>query len=132
MNQVVTEGLQFKAAGNGSEGSTKVLTVAQCRQIMTKIEPAYRSAVALMLFAGIRPEEVAGDGKTPLLWESVNVAEKILRIPGELSKTGQTRILENLPDALWAWLSPRAANQSVAVATRRTTSYTNVPLINRL
>jgi len=122
VNQVVTEGLAFKAGANGSEGSLKVLSVAQCRQILTKIEPAYRSAVALMLFAGIRPEEVAGDGKPPLLWEGVKIDEKIVRISGELSKTGKTRVLENLPDALWAWLSPRAAHQSVAVATRRTTS----------
>jgi integrase len=122
VNQVVTEGLTFKAGANGAEGSMKVLSVAQCRQILTKIEPAYRSAVALMLFAGIRPEEVAGDGKAALLWESVNTKEKILRIPGEISKTGQTRILEGLPEALWAWLSPRKPEQSVAVATRRTTS----------
>lgn len=121
VNQVVTEGLTFKAGTNGAEGSTKVLSVAQCRQILTKIESAYRSAVALMLFAGIRPEEVAGDGKAALRWESVNMTEKILRIPGEISKTGQTRILENLPEALWAWLSPRRPEEAVAIATRRTT-----------
>jgi len=121
VNQVVTEGLVFKAGANGAEGSTKVLSVAQCRQIMTKIEPAYRSAVALMLFAGIRPEEVMGDGKAALLWEHVNTAEQIVRIPGEISKTGQTRILEGLPDALWAWLTPRGPADSVGVATRRTT-----------
>ena len=78
VNQVVTEGLTFKAGANGTEGSTKVPTVAQCRQILTKIEPDYRSSVALMLFAGIQPEEVAGEGKAALLWEHVNNAENIL------------------------------------------------------
>ena len=121
VNQVVTEGLTFKAGANGAEGSTKVLSVAQCRQILTKISPTYRNAIAIMLFAGIRPEEVAGKGKALLLWEHVNMTEKILRIPGEISKTGQTRILENLPDALWAWLSPRNMADPIAVATRRTT-----------
>lgn len=122
VNQVITEGLVFEARGNGAEGSTKVLTVAQCRQILTKISPNYRSAVALMLFAGVRPEEVMGAGKAALLWEHVNVSEKIVRIPGDISKTGQTRILENLPDALWAWLLPRASDKAVGFASRRTTS----------
>ena len=62
------------------------------------------SAIALALFAGVRPEELAGRGKPRLTWAAVNVSERIVRIPGGIAKTGQPRVLEGLPDALWAWL----------------------------
>ena len=94
VNQVVTEGLQFKAAGNGSEGSTKVLTVAQCRQIMTKIEPAYRSAVALMLFAGIPTGGGRGRWQDAASLESVNVAERFSASPASFQKPARRGFLK--------------------------------------
>jgi integrase len=120
VNQVVTDGLEFKAAGNGFDGSKKFLPVAKAKALLENLPPAERSAVAIMLFAGIRPEEVAGEGKDWLRWEHVNAAERIIRIPGEIAKTKQTRILENLPEALWAWLTPGAAEKTVAPVGRRT------------
>lgn len=120
VNQVVTEGLDFAAAGNGQDGSTKFLPVAKAKALLENAAAGERSALAVMLFAGVRPEELAGDGKDWLRWEHVNTTERILRIPGEISKTGQTRILENLPETLWAWLEPRDAAATVSPVTRRT------------
>lgn len=120
VNQVVTEGLEFAASPNGAEGSKKFLSVAQCKALLKNLEPAYRDAVVLMLFAGIRPEEIAGDGKEWLRWEHVQTKERLIRIPGEISKTGQTRVLEGLPDAVWSWLRPGKDKDPIAPTTRRT------------
>lgn len=119
VNQVVTDGLEFAAAGNGAEGSRKFLPVAKAKALLENSGPAERSAVALMLFAGVRPEEVAGDRKERLRWEHVNSAERILRIPGEIAKTGATRIIEQLPEALWAWLTPGRPEEPVSPVSRR-------------
>jgi len=123
VHEVVTQGLEFQAPANGGEGSTKFLTVPQCRQLLDKCQPRLRSALALMLFAGIRPEEIAGDNKPQLRWEFVNCDEKIIRVPSEIAKTGATRVMENLPDTLWRWLTPGRPNEDVLPTTRRTFVY---------
>lgn len=120
VNQIVTEGLAFATRGSG-EGSKKFLKVEECKRMLAKIEPRHRNAVAVMLFAGVRPEEVAGQGKEWLRWEHVNVAEQLIRIPSEIAKTGTARVMEGLPEALWAFLKPGRAEERVAAATRRTT-----------
>jgi len=79
------------------------LPAAECASIMAGAGK-YRSALALMLFAGVRPDEIASQHKPALLWRHVNAAEKIIRVPAEIAKTGRARIMEDLPDAVWAWL----------------------------
>lgn len=79
------------------------LPVKDCAAIMREAGP-YRPALALMLFAGIRPGEVSDQFKPPLTWRCVNPVEKIIRVPAEASKTGRARIMEGLPEAVWAWL----------------------------
>lgn len=81
------------------------LPVKDCKAIMAGAGP-YRPALALMLFAGIRPGEVSDQFKPPLTWRCINAAERIIRVPAEASKTGRARIMEGLPDAVWAWLGP--------------------------
>jgi integrase len=76
----------------------------------------YRSALAVMLFAGVRPDEVASQHKPALLWRHVNAAERMIRIPAEIAKTGRPRIMEGLPDAVWAWLKPAGEDQPVCPA----------------
>jgi integrase len=104
--QNITTGLTFTSAPMRAE--IAVLTVEQCAAAL-KASGRHRSALALMLFAGIRPEEVcsAAAGKPAFAWSHVNVADRIIRIPAEVSKTGRSRVIENLPDALWRWLEPR-------------------------
>ncbi len=87
-----------------SEEDRRVLTVAQAHAILTHGAEWARPALALMLFAAIRPEEIAGRGKPPLDWSAINVREKFIRLPPEITKRGRSRLLEHMPDALWTWL----------------------------
>lgn len=96
----VTAGLS--GAGERAE-DIKFLSVEDCGKIM-RHAGEYRAALALMLFAGVRPSEVRDGNKPPLTWRAVNDADKIIRIPSEIAKTGRARIMEGLPDAVWAWL----------------------------
>lgn len=99
-----------------AESARLVLTVEQCGQLLAAAG-RHRSAYALMLFAGLRPEELAGTHKDRLLWQHVNVSERWIRVPETVAKTGRTRLLEDLPPALWHWLEPRALTAPVAHAT---------------
>lgn len=75
----------------------------------------HRAAFALALFAGLRPEEIAGEGKPWIRWESINEIEQSIRVPAECAKTKRARFIEGLPPALWEWLA------SVPVAERADT-----------
>lgn len=112
----VTIGLATTARSRG--GEIKFLPVNECRAIMEGAGK-YRSALALMLFAGIRPQEVAGHHKVAMTWENVNTADKIVRVPAGISKIGRTRSLEGLPETLWAWLEPKALRDDVCPAKSR-------------
>jgi hypothetical protein len=95
------------------ETEVKFLSVAECADILAGAGP-YQSAIALGLFAGLRPEEIAGQGKQWMEWKHIDVAGKIVRVPAEVSKTRKPRPLEGLPDALWAWLKPGDAYEPVS------------------
>lgn len=120
---IITEGLEFTATPNGHDGSRNVLPVERVRLLLKNVPVQHRSAIALALFAGIRPEEIAGDGKEPLRWGAVNTTERIIRVPGELAKTGQTRILEGLPETVWRWLQPRGDAEPVLPVAWRSLLY---------
>lgn len=55
-------------------------------------------AVAVLLFAGVRPEEV-----TALTWEHVKLAHGYIRVEPEVSKTNSVRLVQIEPN-LKAWL----------------------------
>ncbi len=113
----ITMGLDFKGRGPAPAKPVpkqpKVLSIAQCQAIVDGIPAEYLSAVALMLFAGLRPEEVAGSHKEWLRWEHISTTDKIIRVPEEISKTRKSRVLENLPPALWRCLTPRELTDPV-------------------
>ena len=73
----------------------------------------HRSALALMLFAGLRPQELWGIDKPPLCWKHILCDERLIRVPAEIAKTRRPRIIEGLPDALWAWLEPGPVEANV-------------------
>jgi integrase len=98
----VTLGLKFGQPNNKNE--IAFLTVEQAEAILRGAAP-HRHALALMMFAGVRPEEIRGDDKPPLKWENIDKKARIVRIPGGVSKTRQARVLEGLPDNLWSWLA---------------------------
>lgn len=86
-----------------------ILSAAEVAAILAGAGP-YRHALALMVFAGIRPHEVAGRRKAHLLWEHVDRKARMIRIPSEIAKTRRARVLEQLPPVVWAWLkdAPKA------------------------
>lgn len=100
----ITAGLRTASPSNG--GDAEFLTVKQVAAIMAKAGP-YRSALALLFFGGVRPEELYGRSKTPLLWKHVRADERMIRLPGEIAKTGKPRIIEGIPETLWHWIEPK-------------------------
>ena len=60
-----------------------------------------------MAFAGIRPNELVADVKKKFLQvKDIDFENKKITIPGSVSKIRKMRILENLPENLWAWIEP--------------------------
>lgn len=96
-----TEGMDATSSTRGK--TPGFLSVAEVRAIM-EAAVEWRPALALMLFGGVRVEEVAGKGKPPLTWRQVDVVGKVIHIPAECAKTGKARLIEGLPEAVWAWL----------------------------
>lgn len=109
----VTEGLPTSARTH--EGKvTGILTVSDTAAVLG-VPEKHRSAIALMLFAGLRPDELWGKDKPPLLWRHVLIQEKIIRVPADIAKTRTPRVIEGLPDTVWHWLQPKAPDQQVSL-----------------
>lgn len=104
----ITSGLRTSSSRTEESGDIEFLTVGECATIMRGAGD-YQAAMALMLFAGVRPGEVAGQHKEKLLWKHVRRQEKLIRIPASIAKSGRngrSRQIEGLPPALWKWLPP--------------------------
>ncbi len=99
-----TEGLSGAATTRGR--TVDFLTVAEVAGILAEASP-WRPALALMLFAGLRVEELAGQGKPALTWRAIDPEQRCIRVPAECAKTGRARLLQDLPPTVWAWLGPR-------------------------
>lgn len=103
-----TEGMAFESeiGGGGEASAPKFYAVGDVRRLLDALDAETRAAVAVQLFAGLRPEEVVprqGD-KTGIAWPHLLFAERIVRVPAEVAKTRRARVLEGLPPALWWWL----------------------------
>lgn len=107
-----TAGLASSVEKRG-QGDAAILAASEVKAIMANAGP-YRSALALMFFAGIRPEEVAGRMKRKLLWQSVDIEAKTIRVPADVAKTGKPRIVEDIPPTVWRWLRPGDAAQAIS------------------
>lgn len=103
----------MKGTSPSSQGEAEFLTVEEVAAILANAG-RYQSALAIMLFGAVRPEEMAGRSKPPLLWKHVNVEEKMIRISADTAKTGKPRIIEGLPETVWAWLKPGDDNKPVS------------------
>lgn len=86
------------------------LTVEQCRKLLAT-SGRHRAAISLALFAGVRPDEIAGRGKDWLPWTAINEAEQIVTIPAAQAKTRKPRHIEGTPPALWPWLASVPADK---------------------
>jgi integrase len=89
----------------------KFFSVAEIRAILAAADPADRGMIALATFAAIRPQTLE---RLPA--ECVNLADKMIRLPAELSKDHRAHCLETIPigtdrevrpgppEVLWDWL----------------------------
>lgn len=84
-----------------------VLSVEMVEKLLAgaRSDPTLLSCLALQLFAGVRPMEIASISADGLAWESVLVKDRILRVPAVVSKVRRTRALDDLPDTVWEWLA---------------------------
>ncbi|BET69052.1 hypothetical protein ASA1KI_39700 [Opitutales bacterium ASA1] len=107
-----------KASAPRRDREISVLTPAQCRTLLAGAGP-HRAALALALFSGLRPWEIAGQDKDWLGWDAIDERERVVKIPAAIAKGRGAGRLEGLPEALWAWLasvpkSERGATVAVA------------------
>jgi len=68
-------------------------------------------AVAILLFAGLRPEEIR-----TLDWERVDLEERVIRLDGDETKTRYRRHVD-ITDNLAAWLAPHEKESGRVVPT---------------
>jgi len=79
----------------------EILTVPQCRQLMSWCEGEGTEAlavIALGLFAGVRPDEISR-----VRWEDINLDGAELTVDAAASKTNRRRVVHLMPAAV-AWL----------------------------
>ena len=81
--------------------SPGVLTVAEATKLLKKSGPDILPAVALGLFAGLRPESEIWR----LDWSSIDFESKLIDVAAEKTKTAQKRFVK-ISDNLLAWLLP--------------------------
>jgi len=86
----------------GEKAPPTVLSVSECKALLAGAEKLKGGKlapyVAVCLFSGLRPEEAAR-----LDWQSVNLADKEIRLEGTKTKTGRPRVIA-ICDTLAAWL----------------------------
>ncbi|MGF1453630.1 MAG: tyrosine-type recombinase/integrase [Opitutales bacterium] len=97
-------------------GIPEILEVATVKRLMAKAQEEYSGALvpyfALAVFAGIRPQFPDGElGKMALkgekVWDLVDLENRVIRIPPEVSKTSEYRTVDIQPN-LAEWLAPFA------------------------
>jgi integrase len=102
-------------------GEPKVLTVDECRRLLDaaatfkggKLLPF----VAVSLFSGLRPTEVAR-----LTWDRIDLAEKVITVGADMAKLRGKRIVD-LPDNLVEWLRPFATAKAPFVGPNHRKSF---------
>lgn len=84
-----------------------ILSVADTERLMSEVPPKWTPAVAIMAFAGVRPNELASlAGAEVVRVGDIDFAARKITIRAEVSKVRRVRILTSLPDNLWAWIEP--------------------------
>jgi len=84
-----------------NETRVKFLTVKQTESLIRAVPQRFQPAIALGLFAGIRPQ-----GELQRIeWDAIDFQTKTVSIGGEVSKTHAFRRMHDLPDNLWACLA---------------------------
>lgn len=84
----------------------EILSVENVRRLLDGVPAEWTPAVALMAFAGIRPNEIVSlDGSPVLRIADIDFSARKITIRPEVSKVRRRRILTGLPDSLWQWIA---------------------------
>lgn len=84
-----------------------ILSVADTKRLLSAVPQKWTPAVAIMAFAGVRPNELASlDGAEVVRVGDIDFAARKITIRAEVSKVRRVRILTGLPANLWAWIEP--------------------------
>lgn len=85
----------------------EILSVGDTRRLLDSIPAEWTPAVALMAFAGVRPNEIVSlDGSPVLRIADIDFSARKIVIRPDVSKVRRRRILTGLPDSLWQWIAP--------------------------
>ncbi len=115
--QAVTPADRLPRAEPGKH-ERRVLTPEEFKALAAAILPQYRSGIVLQAFCGFRPEEVAPlkrkgmskKSKRGIRREEIDWHLNVIRVPGEVTKTGFPRNVPLLPAARewleWAGVRP--------------------------
>jgi integrase len=76
-----------------------ILTPEEAEDLMNNISDAYKVAMALALFAGIRPMEIPR-----IKWKNIYPTKRLIIIEGSQAKTRRNRKLADLPENLFKWI----------------------------
>ena len=94
---------QLPAAPRSDEAEIDFLRPKDAHLYLLSVDPEWRPAFALALFAGVRPMEVCR-----MQWKFIHLDDERIRIPGWVSKVRRARLLEGgpggLPSTVWPWL----------------------------
>lgn len=100
-------------------GKVHTMTVDEARQFLYALRSDLQVGFAIMLFAGVRPSEIFNDyGKPVLNWSDINFRRKTIHIRAETAKTHTARLLQDLPENLWVWLSTFRQSEGDVMKTR--------------
>lgn len=90
------------------ERKISFLTGPQSAALLAKVDPRARAAVALMLFCGIRHNELHRDpavqGVDVLRWEDLDFVQRSITVRADVAKTRVARTLRAVPSNIWTWL----------------------------
>lgn len=100
-----TQGIAKSVSYHRAKGHVaEYLSVEQVRTVFAAAFDHHKAALALLFFAGVRPQELASQEKPPMLWSQIDLAAKTIRINSDQSKTHRPRVIEGLPPNIWTWL----------------------------
>ena len=90
------------------KATPQIITPEQCRDMFATCPVAWKPALALMAFAGVRPTEVLPDGgkREVVRVGDIDFKRRVITIRAEVAKTRVERRLAGLPDILWRYLAP--------------------------
>lgn len=77
-----------------------ILTPQEAKDLMDVMPDGYKVAMALCLFAGIRPYEIPR-----IKWGNIYLDKKLIIIEGRQAKTRRNRKLTDLPENLMKWIA---------------------------